>query len=130
MRVNSLCGQRGLSLVEVLVSLIVGGLFLGILLPNSTTALRRLSFDSHRGTAVEIARNQIESLSAWPATAPVPDQGISNGLRWRVQALTVEGQSGTGQGGIVLRNFRVTVSDPIQAEPLVDVTIARLGRAQ
>lgn len=120
---------RGMSLIEVLVSLVVAGLFLSMLLPGASTALRRLRFSAQQAEAVQLARNQVEALSVWPATAPAPPQGLANGLRWKVEQTAVERPDRTGVSAIVLRTFRITVAAADDAAPLIELTVKRLGRA-
>jgi Tfp pilus assembly protein PilV len=118
-----------MSLIEVLVSLVVAALFLSILLPGASTALQRLRFSALQAEAVQLAHNQIEVLSVWPATAPAPPQGRVNGLQWKVEQIAVERPSHDVASAIVLRTFRVTVAAADDAAPLIELTVKRLGRA-
>lgn len=117
-----------MSLIEVLVSLVVAGLFLSLLLPGASAALQRLRFSALQAEAVQLARNQIEGLSVWPATLPEPPQGLANGLRWKVEQTAVERPSQLVASAIVLRTFRVTVAAANDAAPLIELTVKRMGR--
>jgi len=119
---------RGLTLIEVLVSLVVAGLFLSLLLPGASGALQRLRLTALQTEAQQLARNQVEALSAWPALAPSPANGVIGGLRWQVEQTAVEGQSAGLQGAVVLRTFRITVAALDESQILVDLTVKRLGR--
>lgn len=127
-RADSSC-EHGMSLIEVLVSLVVAGLFLSLLLPGASAALQRLRFLELQAEAVQLARNQIEALSVWPANPPAPPQGLANGLRWKVEQIEVERPDQDAASTIVLRTFRVTVAIPDDAAPLIELTVKRIGRA-
>lgn len=120
---------RGMALIEVLVSLIVTGLFLSTLLNGAATALHRLRSSALQSEAADIARNRVEALTAWPAALPSPAQGLANGLQWKVEQVTVERSGQEGDGMVVLRTFRITVAARGDASPLVDLTVKRLGSA-
>lgn len=122
---------RGMSLIEVLVSLVVAGLFLSILLPGVRFAVQRSRLSALQAEAVQLTRNQVEFLSVWPATVPVPSQGVANGLSWKVEQISIERPTQEVPSAIVLRTFRITVAVAAAdaTDPLVDVTIKRLGRA-
>ena len=122
-------GARGMSLIEVLVSLVVAGLFLSMLLPGASFALQRLRLSALQAEAVQLARNQVEALSVWPATAPEPSQGLTNGLRWKVEQTAVEQPVPAVASAIVLRTFRITVAPADDAAPLIELTVKRIGRA-
>lgn len=118
-----------MSLIEVLVSLVVAGLFLSMLLPGASFALQRLRLSALQAEAVQLARNQVEALSVWPATAPEPSQGLANGLRWKVEQTAVEQPVQAVASAIVLRTFRITVAPADDAAPLIELTVKRIGRA-
>lgn len=121
--------QCGLSLLEVLVSLVVAVLFLGYLLPGATAALRRVQKADLEAEATGVARNHVELLSAWPAVAPEPSTGTSGALRWSVQQIAIDGAGKSSASVASLRTFRITVSSPSEPMPLVDMTVQRLSRA-
>jgi prepilin-type N-terminal cleavage/methylation domain-containing protein len=119
----------GMSLIEVLVSLVVAGLFLALLLPGASAALQRMGQSGREAEAVQIARNQVEALSVWPAVVPTPSEGKVGGLLWKVEQIGVERPPAGAAATTVLRHFRITVVEGQGQEPLVSLTLKRLGRA-
>lgn len=119
--------HRGLSLLEVLVSLAVAALFLGYLLPGATNALQRMQLADLEAEAARLAKNHIERLSAWPAKEPVPNSGTVGTLTWNVRQTAIEGARPDAPVPATLRTFRITVMAQAQAAPLVDLTVQRLG---
>lgn len=115
--------------MEVLVSLAVAALFLAFLLPGSAAALQRMQLASLQTEALQLARNQVELLSAWPAAEPVPNSGAVGSLTWVVKQTAIDGAQSTSPAAATLRTFRVTVTASGEQAPLVDMTVHRLGRS-
>ncbi len=118
---------RGMSLLEVLVALAAGAAFLAVLLPAISSDLQRLRLDGLQSQAVLLAARHVEQLSAWPASEPVPSQGVEGGLRWAVRQVRVDAPRGEGAGSASLRHFRITVRAADDRPPLVDLLVRRLG---
>jgi type II secretory pathway pseudopilin PulG len=118
-----------LSLLEVLVSLSIAALLLSWLLPGAAEAVRRHQRAATLEEAIQLARYHAESLSVWPASLPQPPRGRQGALDWQVEQVAIERPLRPQPSGTALLTFRITVRSPSVAEPLVDLTIKRLGRA-
>lgn len=121
--------SAGLSLLEVLVSLAAAALFLGLMLPAANTALRRMQLASLEADAIQLARNQVEKLSAWPAAEPTPNTGTVGRLTWSVKQIGVDGAQAGAPAGATLRTFQLRVQAAGEPQALVDMTVQRLGGA-
>lgn len=122
--------HRGLTLLEVLVTLVIVGMFLAVLLPGSTLAMRRLQAAQLKSQALSIASSHIEALNAWPATLPSPASGREGALLWKVEQLASLDVDGSALKGARLASYRISVAAVGDRDPLVDVTVRRLTKAE
>jgi prepilin-type N-terminal cleavage/methylation domain-containing protein len=118
---------RGFSLIEVLVSLAVCGLFLAVLLPAGTAAIERQRFSQLQVQAHSLAAQKIELLSVWPAALPSPSEGAEGPLQWSIQAIAIDTAVGDDSPAATLRHFRIKIDAAGQATPLLDLRIQRLS---
>ena len=121
--------DRGLSLLEVLVSLAVAALFLSWLLPGAAEAVRRHQRTAVLEQAIQLARYHTESLGVWPASLPQPSKGRQGTLDWQVEQVAIEKSMRPQRSGAAVLTFRIPVRTESMSEPLVELTIKRLGRA-
>jgi len=81
--------ERGFTLVEVLVSLVIAGLLVAILLNGAATAQSRLRAADVRRKAVFVAENLLEEKAVAPFGAE-PHDGTRGGFAWAVDEQIVQ----------------------------------------
>ncbi|MGA9795323.1 MAG: type II secretion system protein [Rhizomicrobium sp.] len=78
-------GERGFTLLEVLVALTILSLSLGVLLAIFSQSLSRAEENATEASARTLAHSLLAQAEAAPHPAFGDTNGVSNGLRWRVR---------------------------------------------
>ncbi|MHA7816245.1 MAG: type IV pilus modification PilV family protein [Pseudohaliea sp.] len=79
-------GQRGFSLLEMVVAMAILGLALGALYQASTAATRNVRIDERYAYAVELARSLAADSAIVPAEGVRRQGETGSGFQWEVQA--------------------------------------------
>lgn len=79
-------GQRGFSLLEMVVAMAILGLALGALYQASTAATRNVRIDEDYAYAVELARSLVADSTIVPAQGARRQGETAGGFRWQMQA--------------------------------------------
>lgn len=78
-------GERGFTLLEVLVALTILSISLGVLLAIFSKGLDQARENATEADARTLAQSLLAQTEAQPHTALGDTNGMSNGLRWRVR---------------------------------------------
>jgi len=97
--------EKGFTLVEVLVALVVTALLMAIVLDGAATARERNSKSAEKREAVLLARNLLTRASADPYQK-TPQTGTSNGLTWQISE-RVERSDRRGLFGLIRIEARI-----------------------
>lgn len=90
--------QRGFSLLEVLIALIIAGIALAALLRAATESIVAAAAAGHYQEAVSRARSHLDSVGA--SLAAVEQEGSDGGgYRWRLLVRAVDSTGKQGQAG-------------------------------
>jgi len=121
-------GERGFTLLEVLVALIVFALLFGILAQILRTGLRQSASAETTATASLLARSQLARVGAELPLEVGEAHGETDGMRWRTAIELVE--SATEDTELAAYQVQVTVAwGDDQAPQEVTLTTLRIGRA-
>lgn len=102
---------RGMTVLEVVVSLAIAGSFLSLILPSTLQAYSRLKFADLRARAATLAASRAEEVSRATSTNIFPKEGHEGGLAWRIDLVGSDsGGKSSAAGGPSLRSYRISVS--------------------
>lgn len=119
----------GFSLIEVLVSLAISVMVVGIGLPAISDSLSRQSDAHSRISAASLARSKIEEFTALTGRADFPRSGIMNGLRWQVSVSESASPSRSGiSASLMMEQVVVEVLRDQGTVPMISLTSFRLKR--
>jgi general secretion pathway protein I len=116
--------QRGLTLVEVLVALVIAALALPAIVRTLATSLDRQQRAERQGAALVVAQSRLEGLDVPLASAVFRESGRDGSLTWQLTA------SPAGSNGLPLARVEVTVSRAGAGSPLVRLVTLRPVRAE
>lgn len=122
--------QRGMTVLEVIVSLVVAGAFLSATLPAIAQSYSRLKYAELQTKAVQLAASVAEDLSDDTSAFRAQRDGKEDGLTWHVD--TSKGDVSNGQaikGRPALLKHRISVSHGAD-EPLVSVEVFQIHTEQ
>lgn len=105
-------GQRGFSLLEMLVAVAILGMALGALYQSVGGATRNVRADQRYAYAVELGRSLIADNSVVPLEGMQKNGETSGGFVWQVAASPVSRPRGSTLAGGRLQFIDVTVSWP------------------
>jgi general secretion pathway protein I len=83
-------GQRGFSLLEMVVAVAILGMTLGVLYQASSVATRTIGLDEKMAYAVELARSLRAVHAVVPLTGVSADGETEGGFVWQVNASPIE----------------------------------------
>ena len=122
------CRQRGMTILEVVVSLALAGIVLSIALPSIIQSYSRFNETELRKRAARVAVSKAEELSLFATDMLFPSQGQVDDLFWRVDAgdgpgndLPVVGQKTR------LQTYQISVFQRGQSA-LVSMSMTRIHR--
>ena len=98
--------EKGFTLVEVLVALVVTALLMAIVLDGAATARERNRKSAEKREAVLLARNLLTRASVGPFQK-TPITGTSNGLTWQLSE-RIERSDRRGLFGLIRIEARIT----------------------
>jgi general secretion pathway protein I len=125
-------GERGFTLLEVLVAFVIAALALGVLFRGTLDGLRATHAASRYEEAVTRARSRLAALTAG-GLAPGDRQGDDgNGFHWRERITTIETAASPPQGAggsLALYAVSVAVSWMDSNRRTVELDSERIGLA-
>lgn len=120
--------QRGMTILEVLVSLTLAGIFFAVALPAIAQAYARFKLADAQGRALALALSKAEEVLSMPADGVSALEGSVDGFSWHVVREEVSGPlSRQGEYSHRLRNYRISVAHSGQ-DNLASLSIQRLER--
>jgi prepilin-type N-terminal cleavage/methylation domain-containing protein len=122
------CHQRGMTILEVVISLALAGIVLSIALPSIVQSYRRFSETELRTRAARLAVSKAEELSLVANDISFPSQGQVDELLWRVDAGDGSGHELSMVGQKTrLQTYRISVFQRGRSA-LVSMSITRIQR--
>lgn len=101
-----LCSEKGFTLVEVLVALVITSFLLGIVMNGALLARRRSNIALQKSEAIFVAQDVLGEAAISPFAEGVR-RGKAGSLRWQVNESIAQADP---RGQFVLANLAVTVS--------------------
>ncbi len=89
-------GERGFTLLEVLIAFVIAALAIGVMVDGVVGGLRSASTAAHTQQAVALARSRLAAAEALVLAGPTPQPsqtGEDAGFRWRVDIAAAESAS-------------------------------------
>lgn len=122
------CRQLGMTILEVLVSLTLAGMFFATALPPIIQSYSRLKLADAQGRALAVAKSKAEELLSMPAGASPVIEGRVDGLSWYVARDDLNDRSDAqGEYSQKIRNYRISVIQSGQGV-LASISVQRLER--
>ena len=118
--------QEGMTVLEVVVSLVIAGVFLSAMLPAIVQSYARFKLAEIQSRAVELATSKAEEVSHVTGRDSFLREGKENGLIWRIDAKTGDKKEvSPADGRPSLRTYTISVARD-NHDPLIALEIQRL----
>lgn len=120
--------QRGFTLLEVIVALVVTSLFLVMLMPAMLGGLNRVELDARKTRALHLARSKMEWVSSYPGIDPGATQGIEGEFAWEIMVddIKVNKHEVSNGPGFTLRELTVRVMESRGRSALAEISAQRV----
>jgi prepilin-type N-terminal cleavage/methylation domain-containing protein len=120
--------QLGMTILEVLVSLTLAGIFFAVALPAIAQAYARFKLADAQGRALALALSKADEVLSMPTDGVSALEGRVDGFSWHVVREELSDPlSPQGERSHRLRNYRISVVQSGQ-EILASISIQRLER--
>lgn len=120
--------QAGMTILEVLVSLTLAGMFFAIALPSIVQSYSRLKLADAQGRALAVALSKADEVLSTPTGGFPAAEGRVDGFSWQVVRDDVNDPSEQGgERSHRSRNYRISVAQSGQGV-LASISVQRLER--
>jgi general secretion pathway protein I len=121
-------GERGFTLLEVIIALVIAGLALAVMVQGARTALLATHRAERRDAALAEARSRLAVLARGPLPATGETDGTDGAFHWHQRVVPLDRIAGADQRGVTLWSLDVTVGwDDEDGEGSVRLVSRRLA---